>query len=78
MSVKSQQRPSTARRPGAHERPAPGAPRVDRGARSRPQREPESDVRSWLIALMVIGVVLLAFAGMVVLTALAGGDTFLG
>ncbi|NEK86489.1 hypothetical protein GCU60_12105 [Blastococcus saxobsidens] len=78
MSVTSHHGPSRVRRPRLHERPArgerPADERADR-ARSRPQ--PASDVRTWLIAVVVIGIVLLAFTGMVVLTALAGGDTFL-
>ncbi|RZU30459.1 hypothetical protein [Blastococcus saxobsidens] len=79
MSV-TKQRPTSALRHGAHERPARGGPpaaeRAERRAR-RPALNPASDVRTWLIALGVIAVVLLAFIGMVALTALAGGDTFL-
>ena len=81
MSLTSQLRPSSARRHGVQERPArggrPAAEQVDRPSASRPRLKPASDVRTWLIGLVVIAVVLLAFIGMVVLTALAGGDTFL-
>lgn len=70
MSVISQHRTSPARRHAADERAGRRAP-------ARPAQKAASDVRTWLIALVVIGVVLLAFLGMVALTAAAGGDTFL-
>ncbi|RBY95908.1 hypothetical protein DQ237_12270 [Blastococcus sp. TF02-8] len=77
MSVKLQQRPRTVRRPVDHERSEARVPPAEARGTGRPKQQP-SEVRVGLIGLGVIAAVLLAFTAMVLLTALAGGDTFLG
>lgn len=75
MSVLLERRGRTARqqtgipRQRSHRTDRPTAQPVQKRARAE---------RTGLIGLGVVLVVLLAFTAMVVLTALAGGDTFLG
>ncbi|RBY94437.1 hypothetical protein DQ244_03740 [Blastococcus sp. TBT05-19] len=79
MSTKLHQRPRTLRRPVVHDRSEPEAPPAAGRTTHRPQRQRrQTDLRAGLIGLGVLAALLLAFTAMVVLTALAGGDTFLG
>jgi hypothetical protein len=81
MSVKLQQRPRTVRQPQDHRPPAagdsPAAGSAEQRAERRSAAKRSSDVRIGLIGLAVVAAVLLAFTAMVLLTALAGGNTFL-
>ena len=80
MSVRLQHRARTSQPQADPARPATPHRAPGRAHRPAPQRrEGKRGVadRSWLVLLGVFITVVLAFTAMVVLTALAGGDSFL-
>jgi hypothetical protein len=79
MSVKLQHRARADQPLADPVRPAPPHRAPARAHRPAPQRQGKRwfEDRSWLVLLGVLLTVVLAFTAMVVLTALAGGDSFL-